>query len=110
MPDYNKTLKSKAIDMIRGPKKRSIEGRSPGSQGLHTKTSVVDKLKSKGMDSSMSNRKKLASAFGISDYKGTAAQNKALMSEMNTAKTQSVKAQTSVGTSRGSEARKIKKV
>lgn len=43
-------------------------------------TSIVDGLKSIGVDSSMSNRKKIAAANGISNYTGTAAQNNKLCS------------------------------
>lgn len=41
--------------------------------------SIVDYLKSVGQDSSFSNRKKLAQAHGISNYKGTASQNTQLL-------------------------------
>lgn len=43
-------------------------------------TSIVDGLKSIGVDSSMSNRKKIAASNGISNYTGTAAQNNKLCS------------------------------
>lgn len=43
-------------------------------------TSIVDGLKSIGVDSSMANRKKIASANGINGYIGTAAQNEKLLS------------------------------
>lgn len=49
---------------------------STGSLGL------VDWMKSKKMDSSFNNRKKLASKHGISNYKGTAAQNNSLLSKL----------------------------
>lgn len=38
-------------------------------------TSIVDALNSIGVDSSMTNRKKIATANGISSYSGTSAQN-----------------------------------
>lgn len=41
--------------------------------------SIVDYLKSIGQDSSFSNRKKLAQANGINNYKGTASQNTQLL-------------------------------
>lgn len=46
---------------------------------LNTGTSIVDYLKSNGQDSSYSNRKKLASKYGINNYTGTADQNTKLL-------------------------------
>lgn len=43
-------------------------------------TSIVDGLKSIGVDSSFANRKKIAAANGISNYEGTASQNSKLCS------------------------------
>lgn len=43
-------------------------------------SSIVDGLKKIGVDSSFTNRKKIASANGISNYKGTSAQNDKLCS------------------------------
>lgn len=43
-------------------------------------SSIVDGLKSIGVDSSFSNRKKIAQANGISNYTGTASQNEKLLS------------------------------
>ncbi len=45
----------------------------------YTKNSIIDALKYIGVDSSMVHRKQIAAANGISDYKGTAAQNKQLL-------------------------------
>lgn len=44
-----------------------------------SKTSIVDALKSIGVDSSITYRKKIASANGISNYTGTSSQNTALL-------------------------------
>lgn len=54
----------------------------PGTQpaGGYTGNSIVDYLNSIGVDSSYSNRKKIAAANGISGYTGTAAQNEKLCS------------------------------
>ena len=41
--------------------------------------SIVDAFKSKGLDSSFANRKKYAAAVGITNYKGTDAQNQKLL-------------------------------
>ena len=45
-----------------------------------SQTSLVDALKSIGVDSSFSNREKIAALNGIPDYSGTAAQNNQLLS------------------------------
>lgn len=44
--------------------------------------SIVDYLKSQGQDSSYTNRKKLAEQYGIGNYSGTAAQNTALLKQL----------------------------
>lgn len=49
------------------------------SNSTYTGTSLVDYLKSIGVDSSLENRKKLAAANGISNYSGTSAQNTQLL-------------------------------
>lgn len=43
-------------------------------------TSIVDGLKSIGVDSSFSNREKIAKANGVNNYSGTASQNEKLLS------------------------------
>ena len=45
-------------------------------------SSIVDGLKSAGVDSSYSNRKKIAQANGIKNYTGTASQNTALLNKL----------------------------
>jgi len=44
--------------------------------------SLVDYMKSKGMDASFANRSRLAAQYGIVGYQGTAAQNLALLSKL----------------------------
>jgi N-acetylmuramoyl-L-alanine amidase len=44
--------------------------------------SVVDYMKSKGMDASFANRKKLAGQYGIKGYEGTASQNLELLEKL----------------------------
>jgi LysM repeat protein/GH25 family lysozyme M1 (1,4-beta-N-acetylmuramidase) len=44
--------------------------------------SLVDYMKSKGMDASFANRNKLASEYGIANYNGSAAQNLALLAKL----------------------------
>lgn len=46
-----------------------------GGRNLDHRLSIVDLMKSVGMDSSMAARKKLAAEFGITGYTGTAEQN-----------------------------------
>lgn len=60
-------------------------GSSASGEGISyykafSSTSIVDGLKSIGVDSSMGNRKKIAAANGISNYVGTAEQNTRLLS------------------------------
>lgn len=55
---------------------------SVSSSNTNTSGSIVDYLKSKGIDSSYSNRKKLAAQYNISNYQGTAAQNTKLLNLM----------------------------
>ena len=49
-------------------------------------TSFVDALNSIGVDSSMTNRKKIAAANGISNYTGTASQNSTLLDKLKAGK------------------------
>jgi len=56
--------------------------------------SIVDYMKANDMDASFENRKKLASKYGIENYRGTASQNLALLKKLRThAKPASVKKQ-----------------
>ncbi len=52
---------------------------APAKKGNQTTSSIVTYLNSIGTDSSYSNRSKLAKKYGISGYKGTAAQNTKLL-------------------------------
>jgi len=64
------------------------------SSGSYNGGSVVDYMNNKGMDSSYSNRAKLAKQYGIANYKGTAAQNAQLLKKLKeaaTSKTTTVK-------------------
>src|SRR5690606_16079353 len=49
------------------------------SKAVYTGNSIVDYLKSIGVDSSFANRKKLAEKHGIKNYTGTASQNLQLL-------------------------------
>ncbi|PTY93061.1 hypothetical protein B5V90_02960 [Heyndrickxia sporothermodurans] len=57
-------------------------GSTPTKKGDMKTTSIVDYLKSIGVDSSFANRKKLAAQYGISGYEGTPSQNTALLNKM----------------------------
>ena len=58
----------------------------PSNKG-YTGGSLVDYLKSIGVDSSMANRRKLAQANGIKNYTGTASQNTTLLNKLRGSKT-----------------------
>ena len=55
---------------------------SISSESTYNGNSIVDYLKSIGIDSSFDNRKKLAKEYGISNYTGTAEQNTKLLNLM----------------------------
>lgn len=57
-------------------------------------SSITDALKSIGVDNSMANRKKIASANGIAGYTGTASQNTKMLSLLNSGKLKKVGAST----------------
>lgn len=67
------------------PAKKPTTNKKPVTKGLNVNTSIVDNLKSQGKDSSFAARKKLAAASGIKNYKGTAAQNTALLNKQKAA-------------------------
>jgi hypothetical protein len=54
----------------------------PAAKGDQKTNSIVDYLVSIKADSSFANRKKLADKYGISNYKGTASQNSALLKKI----------------------------
>lgn len=56
------------------------------SEPVTSTNSIVDYLNSKGINSSYSNRKKLATQYGISNYRGTANQNLELLRIMGNEK------------------------
>lgn len=72
---------AKLLSLMRGGSSgTSSSGSSGGYYPVFSSSSIVDGLKSIGVDSSMGNRKKIAAANGISGYTGTAAQNNKLCS------------------------------
>ncbi|MEK5106509.1 M15 family metallopeptidase [Cytobacillus sp. FSL K6-0129] len=76
-PEQN-TLLLKKLQNGEKPTKQS----KPNPKGDMKTTSVVDYLKSINIDSSMTNRKKLAAKYGIKNYRGTGAQNTQLLKKL----------------------------
>lgn len=62
--------------------KKPAQAQNKPSGGTYTGNSIVDYLNSIGADSSFANRAKLAAQHGIAGYKGTAAQNTALLNKL----------------------------
>src|SRR5699024_11833432 len=59
-----------------------LKSGKPKKKGNTKTNSIVEYLKSIGVNSSFSNRSKLAKQYGISGYKGTASQNTRLLNAM----------------------------
>src|SRR5699024_9375632 len=68
----------KLLDKLRSGSK----SKKTTSKGDQKTNSIVDYLKSIKVDSSFSNRKKLAEEHGIKNYKGTASQNTQLLKKL----------------------------
>src|SRR5690625_4023919 len=73
---YGKTINQFAKDL--GDSKGTAESKpsKPNKPGKVGNLGLVDWMKAQGMDSSYSNRGKLAKQYGIGNYSGTAKQNK----------------------------------
>src|SRR5699024_4692728 len=67
----------------------------PTTSKPKTSGSVVDYMKTKNMDASFNNRKKLATQYGIKNYTGTASQNSQLLSKLKAGKPKPAKKPTS---------------
>ncbi|MEK5521883.1 hypothetical protein B5V89_16530 [Heyndrickxia sporothermodurans] len=81
---------------VEGPKPSKTESK-PNNSAAPTKTDnlgLVDWMKSKGMDSSMTNRKKLAKQYGIKNYSGKAEQNTSLLAKLKAGKPSEPKKET----------------
>ena len=82
-PERQKKLEAEGYDYetIRAIVNQKLKATGTGYYKKYTGSSVslVDALKAIGADSSMSNRKKIAKANGISNYSGTASQNTQLL-------------------------------
>ncbi len=71
-----------APDKVSKPKEKQTGSEQITKSKTNTGGSIVDYLKSQGIDSSKANRKKLAAKSGISNYTGTAAQNTQLLNKL----------------------------
>lgn len=60
--------------------KNSVSSSSASYYKRFNSTSIVDGLKSIGVNNTFANRKKIAKANGITNYSGTASQNEKLLS------------------------------
>lgn len=74
------------VDGVKGNASTSKEKPSKPSAKPKGKLGLVDWMNSKGMNSSQSNRKKLASEYGISDYDFSAEKNIALLAALQKGK------------------------
>ncbi|MFS0591702.1 M15 family metallopeptidase [Cytobacillus horneckiae] len=80
-PHLQYNYKGYGTDTYNGSK-ADTPSKDKGTQPSNIATSIVDYLKSKGMDSSFSNREKLAKQHGIDDYEGTPEQNTLLLEKL----------------------------
>ena len=69
------------VDQVSKPKPAPSKP-SVSKPSTNQTNSIVDYLNSKGINSSIANRKKLAAQHGIKNYSGTAAQNTALLNKL----------------------------
>lgn len=74
------------LNMVQGVKaeevKEAVQPKPSALEGDYTGNSIVEYLVSIGVNSSFSNRSKLAAEYGISNYAGTAQQNLELLNTM----------------------------
>src|SRR5690606_24749963 len=70
------------LNKLRAGGKTSAAAKPAVKKGDQKTGSIVDYLKSIGVDSSFANRKKLAAKHGIKNYTGTASQNKQLLKKL----------------------------
>ncbi|WP_420869169.1 DUF3597 family protein [Cytobacillus horneckiae] len=80
-PHLQYNYKGYGTDTFNGSKANSPSD-DKGTQPSNIATSIVDYLKSKGIDSSFTNREKLAKQHGIDDYEGSEEQNTLLLEKL----------------------------
>lgn len=76
--DFKKMVTGSKAGVKEAPKPQP----KPSNKGEYKGNSIVEYLQSIGVNSSFSNRAKLAKEYGISNYKGTASQNLKLLDKM----------------------------
>ncbi|MEA1855670.1 hypothetical protein MKX67_00895 [Cytobacillus sp. FSL W7-1323] len=81
MFDYKAVLANKSV-VAKPVHSKPVSKPAAKPSGEYKGSSIVDYLKSKGINSSFNNRKKLASQHGIKNYSGTPAQNLTLLEKM----------------------------
>ncbi|WP_433957003.1 peptidoglycan recognition protein family protein [Cytobacillus horneckiae] len=79
--DYKAVLANKSVVAKPAPSK-PVSKPTVNPSGEYKGSSVVDYLKSKGIDSSFASREKLAKQHGIKNYKGTPEQNTLLLEKL----------------------------
>jgi|SRR5690625_451774 len=81
------------VDFVGGKitAKSSKKSSKPTKKPSNNNLGLVDYMKSKNMDSSYNNRKKLAAQYGIKNYSGTAKQNTDLLNKLKAGKPKSNK-------------------
>ena len=79
--DFKAMLSGKTSSVTNTSKPSKPMASKPKTSG-----SVVDYMKSKNIDASFGNRKKLATQYGIKNYTGTASQNSQLLAELKAGK------------------------
>ena len=87
---------NKLLSKLKAGKPKPSKLSIPTKKGDQTTNSIVDYLKSINVDSSFSNRKKLAEKYGINNYSGTSAQNIKLLKTMREDATSSKKTATAL--------------
>lgn len=96
--------KSKFVDEVKSYKGKvtvSSESPKPSKKVSGGSLGLVDWMKTKGMDSSFYNRKKLADKYGIKKYKGTAEQNTKLLNVLKSNKTKPTSKANKVSSGKG---------
>lgn len=84
-PKFGKSMDTFRADVkakLNGTTTAPVNNSKPITNSGSNSNSIVDYLKSIGIDSSYNNRAKLAQQYGISGYRGTASQNIELLNKM----------------------------
>ena len=79
---YKLKAKDDVVEHVSKPKPPAPSKPPVSKPSTNQTTSIVDYLNSKGINSSIANRKKLAAQHSITNYSGTAVQNTALLNKL----------------------------